>query len=222
MDSGRMTEALACAGEAAPILQQTGAARPVLALAYAALAATKAQNGDMDDACTAALRAIQKMDGADPADDINVLNSAKLLGTLTGPLLRAHRVDAAELFARNAADTLRGPAARNPAYREDLAHALYDRSLCLKSLGQMSWLDSVQEAIQLLRRQQADGLGTRKTQKSLDLYLRFRADMLPPNVGALQQGSTVEIISRPGRNDPCPCGSGQKYKRCCGANDPSS
>jgi uncharacterized protein YecA (UPF0149 family) len=19
-----------------------------------------------------------------------------------------------------------------------------------------------------------------------------------------------------GRNDPCPCGSGQKYKRCCG------
>jgi len=21
----------------------------------------------------------------------------------------------------------------------------------------------------------------------------------------------------PGRNDPCPCGSGQKYKRCCGA-----
>jgi uncharacterized protein len=24
--------------------------------------------------------------------------------------------------------------------------------------------------------------------------------------------------SRPGRNDPCPCGSGRKYKRCCGAN----
>ena len=21
---------------------------------------------------------------------------------------------------------------------------------------------------------------------------------------------------KPGRNDPCPCGSGQKYKRCCG------
>ena len=23
--------------------------------------------------------------------------------------------------------------------------------------------------------------------------------------------------ARPGRNDPCPCGSGEKYKRCCGA-----
>lgn len=21
---------------------------------------------------------------------------------------------------------------------------------------------------------------------------------------------------QPGRNDPCPCGSGQKYKKCCG------
>ena len=21
-----------------------------------------------------------------------------------------------------------------------------------------------------------------------------------------------------GRNDPCPCGSGRKYKRCCGSN----
>ncbi|MCC6591413.1 MAG: SEC-C domain-containing protein, partial [Bryobacterales bacterium] len=23
-----------------------------------------------------------------------------------------------------------------------------------------------------------------------------------------------------GRNTPCPCGSGQKYKRCCGVNAP--
>ena len=22
-----------------------------------------------------------------------------------------------------------------------------------------------------------------------------------------------------GRNDPCPCGSGKKYKRCCGASE---
>ncbi|MBN2898353.1 MAG: SEC-C domain-containing protein [Clostridia bacterium] len=22
-----------------------------------------------------------------------------------------------------------------------------------------------------------------------------------------------------GRNDPCPCGSGKKYKKCCGVND---
>jgi len=24
------------------------------------------------------------------------------------------------------------------------------------------------------------------------------------------------VISRSKRNDPCPCGSGKKYKKCCG------
>ncbi|MGH7856174.1 MAG: SEC-C metal-binding domain-containing protein [Candidatus Binatia bacterium] len=26
--------------------------------------------------------------------------------------------------------------------------------------------------------------------------------------------------TRIGRNDPCPCGSGKKFKRCCGASKP--
>ncbi len=26
-------------------------------------------------------------------------------------------------------------------------------------------------------------------------------------------------MAKPERNDPCPCGSGQKYKRCCLAKD---
>jgi uncharacterized protein len=28
---------------------------------------------------------------------------------------------------------------------------------------------------------------------------------------------TVRVAPKPGRNDPCPCGSGKKYKKCCGA-----
>ncbi|MDD5332299.1 MAG: UPF0149 family protein [Rhodoferax sp.] len=28
---------------------------------------------------------------------------------------------------------------------------------------------------------------------------------------------TVHAEAKPGRNDPCPCGSGKKYKKCCGA-----
>ena len=27
---------------------------------------------------------------------------------------------------------------------------------------------------------------------------------------------TVKVNGLPGRNDPCPCGSGKKYKNCCG------
>ncbi len=27
----------------------------------------------------------------------------------------------------------------------------------------------------------------------------------------------VRVEKKPGRNEPCPCGSGKKYKKCCGA-----
>lgn len=28
----------------------------------------------------------------------------------------------------------------------------------------------------------------------------------------------VKSAGKVGRNDPCPCGSGKKYKNCCGRN----
>ena len=33
-------------------------------------------------------------------------------------------------------------------------------------------------------------------------------------------GPVKQVVKEkePGRNDPCPCGSGKKYKKCCGAN----
>lgn len=34
-----------------------------------------------------------------------------------------------------------------------------------------------------------------------------------------QLGSPVKV-QKVGRNDPCPCGSGKKYKKCCGLNPP--
>jgi uncharacterized protein YecA (UPF0149 family) len=33
---------------------------------------------------------------------------------------------------------------------------------------------------------------------------------------------TVPAIARIARNASCPCGSGKKYKRCCGSNTPST
>ncbi|WP_315780083.1 UPF0149 family protein [Bradyrhizobium sp. SZCCHNPS1003] len=34
----------------------------------------------------------------------------------------------------------------------------------------------------------------------------------------IEQPNPFASFGKVGRNDPCPCGSGQKYKRCCGAN----
>jgi uncharacterized protein YecA (UPF0149 family) len=46
------------------------------------------------------------------------------------------------------------------------------------------------------------------------------APVLRPEMTAPQVPTTVRPIRKPlgkvGRNDPCPCGSGKKYKKCCG------
>lgn len=33
-----------------------------------------------------------------------------------------------------------------------------------------------------------------------------------------KKSGTVVVGKKTGRNDPCPCGSGKKYKKCCGKN----
>ncbi|WP_026759035.1 UPF0149 family protein [Sediminimonas qiaohouensis] len=57
-------------------------------------------------------------------------------------------------------------------------------------------------------------------------------DLIPNCVAAILTVSRPELVlkadnvsraptsrgERPGRNDPCPCGSGRKYKQCCGKN----
>ncbi len=49
------------------------------------------------------------------------------------------------------------------------------------------------------------------------LYQAWRALGLPAPelLGVTAVGAAK---SGPGRNEPCPCGSGKKYKKCCGAN----
>ena len=39
------------------------------------------------------------------------------------------------------------------------------------------------------------------------------------NAGAVRPVQVVRTAPKVGRNDPCPCGSGKKYKNCCGRNE---
>ena len=43
----------------------------------------------------------------------------------------------------------------------------------------------------------------------------------PEDISALERAlnpSRPVQAAKVGRNDPCPCGSGKKYKKCCGAS----
>jgi uncharacterized protein len=44
----------------------------------------------------------------------------------------------------------------------------------------------------------------------------LRAGRPPANIMSRMRDRTGVGKAQPGRNDPCPCGSGLKYKRCCG------
>jgi preprotein translocase subunit SecA len=71
--------------------------------------------------------------------------------------------------------------------------------------------------IQVTRQQEADvrlgGDVLKETGPAKDA-MEEGARRLDQGSGSKGQGSGEKI----GRNDPCPCGSGKKYKKCCGAN----
>ncbi|HEX8537831.1 MAG TPA: SEC-C metal-binding domain-containing protein, partial [Cystobacter sp.] len=47
------------------------------------------------------------------------------------------------------------------------------------------------------------------------------AEPAAPRPAATRQAAAPSGGPKVGRNDPCPCGSGKKYKKCHGANEAS-
>jgi uncharacterized protein len=54
-----------------------------------------------------------------------------------------------------------------------------------------------------------------------DIFAHWRELGLPAPQPLAAEAPRAPAPARPGRNDPCPCGSGKKYKKCCGANGES-
>ena len=55
-----------------------------------------------------------------------------------------------------------------------------------------------------------------------DKAQRTAASQMPqeaPKEIKTQKAEPIRVEKKPGRNDPCPCGSGKKYKNCCGRNE---
>ncbi|MCA1741563.1 MAG: SEC-C domain-containing protein, partial [Bacteroidales bacterium] len=85
-------------------------------------------------------------------------------------------------------------------------------SLLMKGTIPVTSPDNVKEA---QRRKQAD-MSRLKTQKSdFDSYRSGGGGSPEPRQ---QQTAPVRVDKKVGRNDPCPCGSGKKYKHCHGQN----
>jgi len=68
----------------------------------------------------------------------------------------------------------------------------------------------VLEKLCLIRIQREEEVEAIKQKQKQD-YVMSRGEDTPANKTVKHEGDKV------GRNDPCPCGSGKKYKKCCGA-----
>jgi preprotein translocase subunit SecA len=51
-----------------------------------------------------------------------------------------------------------------------------------------------------------------------DAFAQDQRQAPPPGQGQPVQQTVKREGRKVGRNEPCPCGSGKKYKKCCGAN----
>jgi uncharacterized protein len=81
--------------------------------------------------------------------------------------------------------------------------------------------------IELLTGQDSEWIGRAATEEErgrglerLPGMLRQIARYWENPAKGFRRGEPVRVV-KVGRNDPCPCGSGQKYKRCCGQNTPT-
>lgn len=89
--------------------------------------------------------------------------------------------------------------------------------------------DKTDIAEKLIRQLKRSSPGGKKEARELEERLRQRYEVvddddwfddfawIPPTYEQVQQ-PYVRTTAKIGRNDPCPCGSGKKYKKCCGRN----
>ena len=70
--------------------------------------------------------------------------------------------------------------------------------------------------ISIAKRMKAEGVDL-NSPKDMRSWVKKHEKELKQEYSA-EKVQTVVKEKEPGRNDPCPCGSGKKYKKCCGAN----
>ncbi len=74
-----------------------------------------------------------------------------------------------------------------------------------------------QRFIDIAKRMEKDGVDFKSIRQMKKWMKQHEAELKAEQAGNMPKVETVVHDGpRIGRNDPCPCGSGKKYKKCCG------
>ena len=99
------------------------------------------------------------------------------------------------------------PLFEDPDLREDALHAY---AMSVPSPPSRARVQALYSTIQ----DEAGGL-TEEEHETVKDALDFRLELLGLKP-VFREGAEPVAVEKVGRNDPCPCGSGKKYKKCCG------
>ena len=66
------------------------------------------------------------------------------------------------------------------------------------------------------RLQSASAFGGATSNAPASASQQNASDVVSEAAAAVEKAKPVRTGPKVGRNDPCPCGSGKKYKQCCG------
>lgn len=75
------------------------------------------------------------------------------------------------------------------------------------------------QMIESIREDTVRLLFTVRVQQNQPIKREQVAKPIEPPADPDSSSQTQRSVKKIGRNDPCPCGSGKKYKKCCGANE---
>ncbi|MBC6428597.1 MAG: preprotein translocase subunit SecA [Cellvibrionales bacterium] len=129
---------------------------------------------------------------------------------------------------------LRGYAGRNPRqeYKREsfeMFSQLLDRVrqdfIQLLARVQLATAEEVDQARKLRERREQQALATHSLQHQVPATLDGLGALATPTATRAAPPPAAPFVrntKKIGRNDACPCGSGKKYKRCCGAQSPAT
>ena len=114
-------------------------------------------------------------------------------------------------------------AASNPEAKPSKKESIEERiereldSLPAMIKGKLKDPEIKKRFIDIAKRMEKDGVDFKSIRQMKKWMKDHEAELRAEQTGAPKVETVVHEGPRIGRNDPCPCGSGKKYKKCCGA-----
>lgn len=165
---------------------------------YRRVATAYEDTGRLNDAYELLLRVRQR----DPSNRLVAADFAWICDKRSGEEYSKRMFDAVLKHAGQGASAIQALPQGARDHAPLVAHLIWLKGRALYGLGRLPEArDAMERCVQLDGRQ--------------DQYLEDLAQ-IRDKLGRASAAGTARGAKAPGRNDPCPCGSGRKYKKCCG------